>query len=332
MKQFIDKSKTHDFPYNVTLLSVSGEETGGFTGSKVISEHYLDRLNPVVIYGEGGAGLQDVVPGTADQKLFGVSVAERRMLWLKLELNMETSGHGSVPPPSYAIQEMIDALDNVIWENNNRNVRFSNTTTEMFKELGKVQPGAMGVALRNIRVSKPIVVPFLKRDEILYSLVSNTVTVTGIKSEPGAPNQIPQKVTATLDCCLLPEFPAEDFLKKIRKWLANDNIEIKIINKRDKAKPSSVNKYFYVMSNAIKHTYDNAKVLPILFPASNDNNYYRSKNIPAYGIHPTYMNLELIETIHNVDERLPVNMLEKGIEVYAELIRQFLYEDFEKLN
>ncbi len=331
LQQFVDKAKRNDFPYNITLLSVSGEEVGGFTGAKVISERYLDKLNPVVVYGEGGAGLQDVLPGlSSDKKLFGVSVAAKRMLWVRLSLEMKTSGHSSVPPSSYAVEEMIDALNRVIVENNDREVRFTEPTTEMLRQLGELHSGITGMALRNLGVFKRVVASKLREDEILYSIVSNTATVTGIESEPGAPNQIPQKVTAILDCRLLPEFPAEDYIAKLRTWLDNDDIEIEIINERKIAKPTSVDEYFYVMSDAINHVYTNAEVLPILFPASNDNNYFRSKGLPTYGIHPTYMNIELIETIHNVDERFPIDMLEKGVEVYTELIRQFLYEDIEE--
>jgi carboxypeptidase PM20D1 len=59
-------------------------------------------------------------------------------------------------------------------------------------------------------------------------------------------------------------------------------------------------------------------------PASNDNNYFRAQGIPSYGILPVFMSMEHLESIHNVDERIPIDALEKGSKVYIELLKQYL--------
>jgi len=324
MERFIEKSQKYDLPYNITMLSVSGEETGGFTGAGIITERYLDSLNPIVVYNEGGTGLPGVLSDELGKKLFGISVATKRTIWLKLTLLMETSGHGSVPPVSYAVQEKVDALGRLTWHNKNREVEFSETTYRMFKELGRLETGIPGAILRNIRLVKPLATRVMKSDEILYSLVSNTITITGISTQPGAPNQIPHKIESILDCRLLPGVQTDEFIKKVRYWLNNDDIEIKILQEGVDAPPTEIDEYYHKMSNALKHVYKNAETIPILFPASNDNKYFRAKGIPAYGLLPVFMDLELLETIHSIDERLPIKRLEEGIEVYAELIRIFL--------
>ncbi len=324
MKEFIDKAGTKDLPYNVTLLSVSGEETGGFTGAKIITERFLDQLNPLVVYNEGGTGLPGILSKELGKKLFGISVATKRTIWLKLTLEMETSGHGSVPPTSYAIQEKIQALDRLIWHNKNREAQFSETTYTMFKKLGKLEKGFLGAVLRNIQFVKPLAVPAMKTDEIMFSLISNTITVTGISTEPGPPNLIPQKITSILDCRLLPNVSTDEFLSQVRRWLDNDNIEIEIIQEGIEAPPTQIDQYYYKLDSALKKVYDTAEAIPILFPATNDNKYFRAKGIPAYGLLPVFMDIELIETIHSINERLPVQKLTKGIDVYTELIRIFL--------
>jgi len=323
MKEFIELSKTEDLPYNVTLLAVSGEETGGYTGAKVVTDRFFDRLNPLVVYNEGGTGLPGVLSNDDERKLFGISITTKRTIWLELSLTMETSGHGSVPPPEYSIKNMIDALSKLMWENDNREVRFTETTELMFNELGKLESGLQGMALRNLRLFRPVVRPAIKRDEILYSLVSNTITITGINSEAGVPNKIPANVTAILDCRLLPDVETDDFINQVKRWLDNDDIEINVMQEGIVASPTKIDQYYYKMSDAIKSVYENAEVIPILFPATNDNKYFRAKGIPAYGILPTYMNIELLETIHSIDERLPVKSLLEGIDVYKELLHSF---------
>lgn len=323
LSEFAEKARQVDYPYNVTMLSVSGEETGGHTGSRIIVRDFLEKLNPVVLYGEGGSGLPDLLAGNPEKMVFGISVAHKRTLWLRLTINSQTSGHGSVPPETYAIQEKVNALNNLYGRK--KGVYFSETTYNMFRELGKLESGFRGFALRNIRFFKPLVMPSIRKEEIVYSLVTNTITVTAVNTPPGPPNQIPQSVTAVLDCRLLPGIETEDFLKKIERVMDNDGIIIEVMNEGVMANPSPLNDHYLMIEKAVKEAYHSSGVIPVIMPASNDNNFFRSKGVPSYGILPVFLELELLESIHNVNERMPVDMLERGTDTYMSLIRQYLY-------
>ncbi len=318
---FVDRAKNEDFHYNFTMLAVSGEETGGETGAMIIVDQFLDVLNPVVIYGEGGVGLPGILENDPERQVFGISVASKRSLWLELTLDMDISGHGSVPPVSYTLKEKVAALDRVVKRNQKRIVRFTEPSRNMFYEIGELEGGLRGFMLRKMGIFRPLIIPQLKKDEIVYSLVSNTVTLTGFTTQPGPPNNIPQRSTAVLDCRLLPEMPTDEFLAKVRRWLNNDDIKISIIHEGVIANPTKPDMFFEFMKQAILSEYPEAGVISILAPASNDNNFFRAKGIPAYGIVPVYLSLEHLTTIHNVNERIPVYLLEQGVRVHEELIR-----------
>ncbi len=324
LSEFAEKASQVDYPFNVTILSVSGEETGGHTGSRIIVSDYLEMLNPVVLYGEGGSGLPGLLAGNPEKMVFGISVAHKRTLWLRLAINSETSGHGAVPPDAYAVQEKINALNNLYGRK--KGVYFSETTYNMFRELGKLESGFRGFALRNIRFFKPLVMPSIRKEEIVYSLVTNTITVTAVNTPPGPPNQIPQSVTAVLDCRLLPGIETEDFLKKIERIMDNEGIIIEVINEGVMANPSPLNDHYQKIEKAIKEAYHSSGVIPVIMPASNDNNFFRAKGVPSYGILPVFLETELLESIHNVNERIPVEMLDRGTDAYLSLIRQYLYK------
>ena len=326
MVRMLDYAVKYDLPYNITLLSVSGEETGGSTGAKIVTDRFLDKLNAVVVYGEGGIGLPGVLNNKPDKKVFGISVASKRTLWLKLTLDMEGSGHGSVPPISYTLQEKVKALNKLVNRNQRRIIRFTNPAIEMFYEIGQLEGGIRGMFLKNIKLFRPFVVPQMKKDDIIYSIISNTITVTGFYTQPGPPNNIPQRTTAILDCRLLPGIKTDFFVEKVTKWLANDNIQISIIEEGIFADYTSEEYYYNKLKRAIENIYPDAGVIKILVPASNDNNYFRAKGIPTYGVLPVFMTIEEISTIHNINERMPVQLLEIGIDAYAELIRIY-WED-----
>ena len=318
MEEFLEVASETDLPFNITMLSVSGEETGGHTGAKIVTGQFMDLLNPVAVYGEGGSGIPGVLRRDPDRQVFGVSVTFKRSLWLELSLKMNTSGHGAVPPSSYVVQDKIQSLNRLT--ERNRRVIFTESTRNMFYELGNVEGGLRGLALRNLRLFRPLVVPAMKRDEIIYSLITNTVTITAVNTPSGPPNIIPQEITAVLDCRLLPEFDTGEFIAKISSLMGNNDLEIKILHEEPTVPPTRVDNFYDYMKEAIRKVYPGAGVIPILAPASNDNNYFRRHGIPTYGILPVFIPVYLLETIHNVDERLPIGALEKGLAVYRELI------------
>ncbi len=321
IERFVEIAKTEDLPYNITLLSVSGEETGGYTGAQVVTDRFLDQLNPLIVYGEGGSGIPELLVNDPERKVFAVSTTFKRSLWLKLTLNMNTSGHGSVPPSKYATQEKVRSLYKLVrW---NRKVTFSKTTRTMFRELGKLEGGFRGVVLRNLGLFRPLAVRAMKRDEVVYSLITNTITITAINTPPGPPNQIPQEITVILDCRLLPDVETDDFIREIERMLDNSAVKIEILQEDKFAKPTNVDKYYIHLKKALQTVYPQSGVVPILSPASNDNNYFRAYGIPTYGILPVFMGMEYLETIHNIDERIPIDALEKGTEGYYELLKQF---------
>ncbi|MDX9769334.1 MAG: M20/M25/M40 family metallo-hydrolase [Tenuifilaceae bacterium] len=321
MEQFVDLAREQDLPYNVTLLSVSGEETGGHTGAKIVAERFAHKLNPMVVFGEGGTGLPKVLVNDPDKKVFTISTTFKRSLWLKLTLSMNTSGHGSVPPKKYAVQEKVRSLYKIVrW---NRKVVFSKTTRDMFRELGRLEGGMRGIVLRNLGLFRPLAVRAMRQDEVIYSLITNTITITGIQTPPGPPNVIPQEIEVILDCRLLPDVDTHEFISEIRKVLDNSDVKIEILEENAVAPPSEIGECYKRMANALQVIYPKSGVIPILMPASNDNNYFRALGIPTYGIMPVFMSMEQIESIHNVDERIPIEALELGTQVYIELLKQY---------
>jgi carboxypeptidase PM20D1 len=327
MEFFLEQAGSTDFPFNITLLSVSGEETGGHTGAAIIVREFLEYLNPVAVYGEGGSGIPGILKRNPDRKLFGISVAFKRSLWLELRLTNISSGHGAVPPSDYAAKEKVQALHRLTQRR--QKVRLSETTRNMFLELGRIEGGLRGLALRNIWLFRPFIIPALRQDQAVLALISNTATITSINSPPGAANQISQEMVAILDCRLLPETDTDDFIREISRVMGNEEIMIRIIHEREKTPATRTDEYYLYMKSALEEVYPGTGVLPILAPASNDNNYFRQYGIPTYGILPVYIPVYLLETIHNVDERIPVEALELGIAVYRELIRIIAESQFE---
>lgn len=326
LSKYVEIAKKTDLPFNITIVAVSSEETGGEKGAKIIADQYLEYLNPVVVYGEGGSGFDGLLRKNPKKHIYGICVAAKRSLWLELTLNVKASGHGSVPPLNYSIQQKINSLERLVTINRYRPLQYCDPSIRMFREVGEIETGFRRIAYKNIKGFSPFVAPFLKQNDAIYSILSNTITITCLYTTPGAPNVIPNQTKAILDCRLLPEVKTDEFLAKMRKWLMNDSIKIKILSESIMAPSTIPDQYYYKLKRALKTVYTDAEVISILVPASNDNNYFRAKGIPTYGILPIFLSPEGMSSIHNVNERISIESLEQGVQVYDNLIKSILFE------
>ncbi|HRW74295.1 MAG: M20/M25/M40 family metallo-hydrolase [Lewinellaceae bacterium] len=317
---FIPLARDKDLPFNVTLLSVSGEETGGATGAAIVADSFFHLLNPIVVLGEGGSGVPGVISSDPDKVLYGVSINHKRALWLRLKLVLSSAGHGSVPTKENATMQMVSALERLNQRKNN--LFFSSSMKIMFTELSQYEEGMKRVALRNIGMFKPFVGSTLRREPIIHALVTNTIALTGIQNPEGSQNQVPQAVEAVLDCRLLPETDTDDFLEELKGLLANEHIQIEVIKETVKAEDTQPDIFYAMLEEALKRNHPGSEVAPILFPASNDNNYFRARGVSAYGILPIPMTMDMISSIHSVNERIPIHSLRHGTKVYRDFLSQ----------
>ena len=110
LETFKKEYGNQDMPYNVTVLFVSGEETGGRSGATFVLENFKDELNAEVVLGEGGAGYRNVLKSDPEKVIFGVSIAEKQSLWLQLKITSQSAGHGAAPSNNYANLQLINSL------------------------------------------------------------------------------------------------------------------------------------------------------------------------------------------------------------------------------
>ncbi|NTW32050.1 MAG: M20/M25/M40 family metallo-hydrolase [Bacteroidetes bacterium] len=316
---FIDSAKYNNLPYNITFLSVSGEETNSANGAGYITENFLTELNPSVVFGEGGSGIINAVSSNPEKIIFGISLSEKSSLLIKLEVHSESFGHSAAPSDLYANKKLIKALIKLMEAK--RYLVFDKLLLSMFKKLGKMEGGIKGFVVSHINwgIFWPFVKNKFNEGEPLNTLVYNTFAITNISNPKSAYNQIADKAEAIIDCRLLPGTDSAKFLRKLKNTLG-PKVKITVLSKSPDALPSKQDKFFDIFSLCLKNNYKNSEVLPILFPATTDNNYFRNKNIDVYGIIPAVFSLEAMQSVHNTNERISIDNLNKGTEVFKEFI------------
>lgn len=322
---FFEKSKTEELPYNITFLGLSGEENNSPNGASFMVQNHLKELNPCVVFGEGGSGLTHLVPSKPELEVFGISVAEKSSLWLRVDAKNKTHGHGAVPPDFYANKRLIRALIDLL--NQKKPVKFSKVSRQMFKDLGKMEGGFKGFIIKHINwaIFWPFVKKYFREGEIFSVLVNNTFVITEMASlNTGATNQIGNGAYAILDCRLLPGTDKKKFIRRMQFALGL-KVTITELSESPNTAPSAKDAYYEEMQKALQSVYPKSMVSPILFPASTDNNYFRQYQIPTFGIIPVVFSRAALDGVHGDDEYLPVKDLKLGIEVYKRFLGNVLH-------
>ncbi|MDT0553869.1 M20/M25/M40 family metallo-hydrolase [Urechidicola vernalis] len=320
----IHSAKSHfdnEQNYNVTFLAVSCEETQCEGGVSYVIDNHLNELNPAVIIGEGPSELTAIIGGEFKNPIFGISVAHKRPFWLKLELEVETIGHGSITPISYANKDMVEALDKLTKKKSK--IYFTDLNTGILKALGYHKKGFEKLALTNPNLFKSLLFPKLRKQPELLALFTNTITLTNISSNNEIHNIIPTKTIAFLDCRLLPETDEKEFLKMIKKLLDNDDIKITVVKNMPRIIPSDPDsQYFKKYKEAIKHYNPTSEIIPILVPNVNDLGAFRAKGISSYGSIPVHLTRHELESIHNLNEHISIPLLYDGAKTYLNFIEK----------
>ena len=317
-------------PYNITLLCVSGEETGGITGSAVVAENFMALLHPAVIIGEGGSGMENVAFLPPGKKYFGISIAEKSMLWLKLSCDIRSHGHSSVPTSDYSNKRLIEALNRIL--KSKVPIQFTDEAKLMFRSAATHVKGIKGFAMKNISspVFRPTIKKYIRQNPELEAILCNTITVSNLSNPVTQPNQIPQYASAVLDCRLLPGVSPESMITYFNKIINDSFIKVNVINQAGMSLSTQPEYFYGHLSEALKQTFKDAAVVPMLLPASTDNSYFRSKGYPAYGLNPFMLSSLQIKSIHNSNEFIDIEDIEHGINVFETFLRTVIEDAAKK--
>lgn len=333
IEQFVDVAGYYSLPYNVTLLSVSGEEIGGSTGSALVAKEFKSVFNPVVVIGEGGSGMDNITFLPEGQRFFGISITEKTFVWLKLSCEFKTPGHSSIAGSESANTHLIKALSRLT--HHKQKIHTTEESKLMFTELGIRTGGIIGYFIEHINWIglKPVRNFFTRHNPQMNSVLCNTVTISSIGTANKDPNRNIQEATAILDCRLLPGTSPEKIIKEITRQINDTLIKVSVIRQGPPQYSSKPDVYYHILSVSLQKVYENAEIVPMLFPASSDNSYYRACGVPVYGLNPWIVSTEQLENIHNYNEYVDFEDIELGTLVYVEFLKTLLFSrEFERIE
>ncbi len=284
---------------DVLLMFVPDEEVGGEMGAAWMRKNHYADLDPEFVIDEGGFGSRDMF--TAGKLVFGISVAEKKIMWLRVRAE-GVAGHGSQPHGQNPNDHLIRALNRLF-----------------------AQP-IPGAEFSVVKTMKERIGGELAQNKFNNAIQQSTISLTSLRSGVGDPpkvNVIPSVAEATLDCRVLPGTSAADWLKLVQRRFDDPTLKIEVINEGEDPVVTPQDTPMYRAFEAVlKKKYPDAIVTPMVVPYGTDANGYRPKGVKSYGFFPGIIPAASILSMHGDAEFIPTDAVGPAIEIYFDAIRE----------
>jgi acetylornithine deacetylase/succinyl-diaminopimelate desuccinylase-like protein len=283
---------------DIVMLSTADEETDGTHGIKWMIANHLADIDSEYVLDEGGLGSREVL--APNKLVFGVSVGEKQVLWLRL-VAKGTAGHGSQPIPDNANLILLTAIQRAM----------------ALPPAGKPNPV--------IDEMKRAIGGEFAQNKFTSAIQRNTISLTTLSSGVGSPpkaNVIPSTAEATLDCRLLPGVNADEFESEMKARINDPRVTIERRNEPvDGGASRSDTPLFAAIRAAILKQHPDAVVTPMFVPFGTDSVKLRKRGVIAYGLTPMILDTATAATMHSDRERIPVAEFKTGIRIFYDVLR-----------
>jgi acetylornithine deacetylase/succinyl-diaminopimelate desuccinylase-like protein len=302
---------------DILLLAAADEEEGGSYGTQWMIENHWPEIEAEYNWDEGGFGLQDLFGSTP---VFSVAVAEKKDLWVKLIAHGEP-GHSGMPHAENAANRLLRALDRVLALNSK--YELNPVTRIMFQRISSILPFPKSFLLKNL--TNPVIFRLIRSsltsNGTLAAMLKDTVSITVLRAG-SKENVIPDRAEATLDIRLLPNHTPEFFLENLKALIADDQVEIEVIQAPQPTGISDIESEFYrTLSEVLRELVPASITAPMLTPGTTDSCFFRSKGVNCYGLFPVMIGSAELDRFHGIDERISIQNLSLGTQITYEVLK-----------
>ncbi len=282
------------------------EETGGRQGARAIAALLKERgVRLEALLDEGGAVAGGVAPGYGGP-IATIAMAEKSFANVTLKAHAR-AGHASVPGRVTAIGRLSRAVLRLERRPMPAQLEFVLPT---IRALLPHLPWPLRLVFGNLWLTGGLVRAVLAQSPLSNAMIRNTMAPTIVHGGYKL-NILPESASVSVNCRLLPGNTVEDLLAYIRKAVADDQVEVSLLDtSAPSKKPGSLDTPAYTaLAVAIRKLYGDVPVCPTVISGSTDARYYEGICQNVYRFQPNCFDHPEDDRTHGIDERLPVAQL-----------------------
>ena len=306
---------------DVVFLATADEEAGGAYGAGWMVENHPEVFADAgLLINEGGSGYQ------ANGKIiFGVEVTQKVPVWLRLTA-IDTPGHGSSPRPTSSVTRIVEAL-HLIKENPFK-ARIIPEVERIFKSDSKSMEGELSDKFFNIKESIQLdgfLEELQEYSASRHALTRDTCSMTRMGGSSKI-NVIPPEAWAEVDCRILPDRPAEEFIETFTDLVKDTGVEVEVIMAFTSAISSTDSDLFKAIEEVTSDLYPNSSVVPSVSTGFTDSHFTRDLGIASYGFNPLIAKGDEFSGVHGNDEKINEQAFRQGILDLNQIISRVVFD------
>ncbi|MEG1274112.1 MAG: M20/M25/M40 family metallo-hydrolase [Ruthenibacterium sp.] len=307
-------------PENDVYFAFGGdEEVAGHGATDLIAHLKQSGITPALVVDEGGAVVQNVIPGIK-KPVAVVGIGEKGQMSIRLTLKGD-GGHASHPRTPSLLGRMSKAV--IACEKHAFPGHITAPVKGLFTAVAPHAPFALRVVFDNMWCFGGLLCALgQKLGSELNAMLRTTVAFTTAKASPQF-NVMPTQVSVGVNIRSLNTDTVDSVRARLAKTIRDKDIAL-TFESASEASPYARTEGagWEKLSRAVSATWPEAIVAPYLMIAASDSRHYAGYCDDTYRFSAMALSAEQRGLIHNNDERIPVADIERTVQFYRYLEQQ----------
>ncbi|HEX7915577.1 M20/M25/M40 family metallo-hydrolase [Rudaea sp.] len=310
------------------ILALTADEEGGTdNGVDWLLKNHRDLVDAEFALNPDSGGV-DADAG----KAVNMSVEATEKLYSDYEASVTgPGGHSSQPRADNPIYELANALARL--QRTPFPFELNPVTRAWLEQMAKVEDGQRVNDIKAVLATPPNADAIARLSaDARYNSTLHTTCVATMLDGGHAPNALPQRAAANINCRILPGHSPEEVRQDIVRILAEPKITVRAIEpgtgaKLDKASerkaltpPPPRKDVFDALRKIADQFWPGIAIVPEMETGASDSVYTMAAGIPSYGVNGALIDRDGVR-MHGRDERLRVKSFDDSAEFYYRYLK-----------
>ncbi len=302
------------------LALTCGEETPhNFNGVRYLIQNHRELIDAGFALNEGAGGRLD---GDRKRVYNGIQAGEKTYQDYQLEIR-NPGGHSSRPLKDNAIYRLAAALDRLAAYE--FPVQFNSTTRRYFQRMSGLESGPLAQDMLAILRDPP------DREALArvaadpgYNAMLRTTCVATMVEAGHAPNALPQRATANVNCRIFPGVTQEQVRQTLIGLVDDPEIAVNFANPPEATAPPPelTPEILAPIETLSEQMWPGVPVLPFMQAGGTDGRFLTPAGIPTYGVNGLFMQPGE-SNAHGLNEKMNIEALYESRDFLNRLIRAY---------
>ena len=323
--------REHVTPRRTLILALTaGEEGGGgYNAMEWLVKNHRDLIDAAFALNVDSG---DPLIKNGKPFLRALQTSEKTYQNFALEVTNK-GGHSSLPTPDNAIARLADGVGRVA--RYHFPVRLTETTRAYFERSAGLESGQTATDMRAIaKDPRDSAAAARLSTSSFYNAQLRTTCVPTMIAGGHAPNALPQRARAVVNCRVLPGETLAETQATLVRVVADDSVHVTAIDE-PRAAPAGESplmpEVVLPLEKVTRKLWPGVPVIPQMETGATDGAFLRTAGIPTYGVSGVFLDIDDIRA-HGRDERIMVKSFYDGVEYVYQLVKEFANTDAREKN